>query len=60
MPYHIIGADGLAAFANKDWIHFICLTLTCHAMFAEKKKQVIGAGGLAALTKKDWIHLLNI
>ena len=59
MPYHIIGADGLAVFANKDWIHFICLTLTCHAMFAEKK-QVIGAGGLAALTKKDWIHLLNI
>ena len=37
MPYHIIGADGLAAFANKDWIHLICLTLTCHAMFAEKK-----------------------
>ena len=59
MLYNIIGADGLAAPANKDWIYLICLTLTCHAIFAKKKKQVTGTGRLAALTKKDWIHLFN-
>ena len=57
MLYNIIGADGLAAPANKDWIYLICLTLTCHAILP--KKQLTGAGRLAALTKKDWICLFN-
>ena len=51
MLYNIIGADGLTAPANKDWIYLICMTLTCHAIFA-KKKQVTEAGRLAALTRR--------